>query len=185
MGRSFAEAIAHRVTGDGSSSERVEREAIKVAFDSYVRDQSQWFLPRLDGHSSIAATASMLSPASVSSTRKRHLSILGALAALLLIHGLPCSPIDPVLLQFFVHWCDLRSIHPMFLGLWHPSLRQLLSDWISVGPAGDIARFQGHFASFHDIQVIMILYLPWWSLIHLQHNSWHPYAIATNLSIRL
>jgi hypothetical protein len=70
----------------------------------------------------------------------------------------------------------------MFLGLWHPTLRQLLSDWISIGPAGDIAQFQGHFASFHDIQVIMILCLPWWSLIHLQHNSWHPYAIMTNLS---
>ena len=81
------------------------------------------------------------------------MSILGAIMALSLVWGMSASPFDPVLLHFFIHNCDLHSIHPGILGEWHPILKQTVTDWINMGPGGDTTPFQPHFATFRDTQV--------------------------------
>jgi hypothetical protein len=78
---------------------------------------------------------------------------MGALAALLLIHGIAPYPLDPVVLHFFIHNCDLHAIHPSFLSEWHPELCCIIQDWINMGSSGDPTPFQSHFASYHDLQV--------------------------------
>lgn len=80
------------------------------------------------------------------------MSILGAITALCLIRGMSTFPLDPVLLQFLIHDCDLHSIHPALLGEWHPELKQTISAWIALGPHGDAAPFQGFFATYYDRQ---------------------------------
>ena len=92
---------------------------------------------------------------------KRDLSILGAVVAMCLIHGMSAAPLDPVLLHFFIHKSDLHSIHPGILGEWHPSLKQLVSDWITLGPHGNANTdaFRTHFLMYQDLQVSFIISL--------------------------
>jgi hypothetical protein len=89
----------------------------------------------------------------IESTRKTHLTVLGALMALLLIHGITPERVGPVILQYIVHGCNLESIHPSFLGEWHPELRRTILDWLEIGSAGDVTPFQGHFATYFNMQV--------------------------------
>jgi len=70
-----------------------------------------------------------------------------------LIRGMSTMPLDPIVIHFFIHDCDIHSIHPAILGEWHPRLRQTISDWLRLGPHGNPAPFQEHFATFHDLQV--------------------------------
>jgi hypothetical protein len=136
-----------------SFGEGVEREVIHAAFQSYLQDAARWFTARADGHSTLATTYSMSSAQSLSAGRRRDLLVLGALTALSLVHGIAPCPLDPVLLHFIVHKCNLHSILPGFLGEWHPELRRTLLDWIEGGPTGDITAFEAHFITYHDLQV--------------------------------
>jgi hypothetical protein len=87
------------------------------------------------------------------------MAILGAATALSIINGILIHPIDPVLLHYFVHECDINSIHPALLAEWHPELKKTISDWIALGYNGNPAPFQGHFASYHDLQVRILHHL--------------------------
>jgi len=81
------------------------------------------------------------------------MGVLGAATALCIINGISINPIDPVLLHYFVHNCDINSIYPALLAEWHPELKKTISDWINLGPDGDLGPFQAHFATHNDIQV--------------------------------
>lgn len=129
----------------------VEREVVHLAFERYRKDASQWFLQRAGGYSSIAIT-NMMTP--VATERLRKLSVLGALTSLMLIHGMAPTPLSPVLIQYFIHDCDLKAIHPSFLAEWIPELYQTLQSWLAVDPeTKEISPFRAHFATYHDAQV--------------------------------
>lgn len=66
---------------------------------------------------------------------------------------MPAMPLDPVLLHYFVHDCDLNSIHADIMEEWHPELKQTISNWLSLGPDDDISGFRDHLATYHDKQV--------------------------------
>ena len=81
------------------------------------------------------------------------MSIFGAVMALSLLQGLSAGTLDPVLFIFFIHNCNLHSIQPEILREYHPALKQTITDWMALGPQGDPAPFQMHFAIFPDAQV--------------------------------
>lgn len=122
-----------------------------MAFEHYRNDASQWFVQRAGGYSSIAIT-NMMTP--VPNARLRCIAILGALTALMLIHGMAPTPLSPVLIHYFIHDCDLQAIYPSFLAEWIPDLHETLKSWLAVDPSSkDISQFRAHFASYHDIEV--------------------------------
>jgi hypothetical protein len=137
-----------RSFGDG-----IERETSWALFEAFRNQSSQWFLQRMDNHASVATTHPLSSSQYVPSSRLRNLQILGAISALLLVQGIAPSNLDPVMLNFFVHSGDLHCIHPTWLGEWHPRLRATILGWINMGASGDLAPFQSHFASYHDMEV--------------------------------
>lgn len=137
-----------RSLGDG-----VGREIYQIIFEGYKRHSSEWFIAHANGHSTLAISHSLNSARFVSHSRKRSMAVLGAITALSLISGMSASPLDPVLLHFLLHNCDLHSIHPGILGEWHPDLKRSITDWINIGPDGDAAPFQAHFATYRDTQV--------------------------------
>ncbi|KAF8164427.1 hypothetical protein BJ912DRAFT_863835, partial [Pholiota molesta] len=132
----------------------IEREAVHLAFRRYSSHESQWFLPRAGGYSSIAVTHTM---ALVSNVRLRHLSILGALTGLMLVYGMAPLPFSPVLIHFLIHDCNLQSIYPAFLAEWIPELHQTLKDWLATDHKADISAFQPHFSTYHDMQIACLL----------------------------
>lgn len=139
-----------------SLGEGVEREVLQIVFQMFCLDSSQWFILHADGHSTLATSHTYSTSRHVSAARKRSMTILGAITSLCLMRGLSATPIDPVVLQFFIHDCNLNSIHPGILGEWHPHIRQTVSEWIEAGPEGDVMPFQSHFASYHDLQVSLM-----------------------------
>lgn len=134
--------------GDG-----IEREVLHTLLEEFRVTATEWFMPRADGYSTLATTHNISSAQHIPSSRLRNLSILGAVTALCLLHSMSATPWDPVFLQFLVHDCDINSIHRPFLSEWHPALTQTISDWLEAGPQGDVAHFQDHFATYHDLQV--------------------------------
>ena len=124
-----------------SLGQGIEREVIHTILEQYRQSSGQWFAPHEDGHSNMA--------------------ILGAVVAMSLVRGVSTIPLDPVLLHFFIHDCDLHSIHPGVLGEWHPALKQTISDWIALGPDGDAntPTFRNHFITHHDLQVSFTILL--------------------------
>ena len=121
--------------------------------ETFCRDDAQWFNIRADGHCALSTSHTLSSARFVSTERKKNMAVLGAAIALCLIRGMSTTPLDPVVIHFFIHDCDIHSINPAILGEWHPRLKQTISDWLSLGPRGDPAPFQEHFATFHDLQV--------------------------------
>jgi hypothetical protein len=105
-----------------------------------------------DGHATLTTTHPLSSSRFIPSDRLRNMEVLGAVSALCLIRGMSTHPIDPVLLHYFVHGCNLHSIHPALLAEWHPALKRTLVDWIELGPHGDAAAFQSAFASYCNMQ---------------------------------
>lgn len=131
----------------------VEREALFTAFSFFKASQGAWFLTRFDNRASIATTMSLSGSAFISPDRRQGLRVLGCLSALLLIYGIAPEPLSPAVFQLAANNFDLRSLTPEFVGEWFPSLRDLLEAWKSMGPEGDLAPFQSHFVTFHDMQV--------------------------------
>ncbi|KAJ7228014.1 hypothetical protein B0H12DRAFT_233568 [Mycena haematopus] len=136
-----------------STGEGVEREVIYSAFCEFTSQSGTWLLPRFDWRYSIATAMPPASSSLVNASRRDSLTTLGCLTALMLIHGLAPDPLSPALVQYAANKCDLESLSRDFVGEWHPELRALIDKWIEIGPTGDLAPFQPHFASYHDMQV--------------------------------
>ena len=131
--------------GDG-----IEREVIQSIFGDFKKVPFEWFIPHVNEFSMLATSHCLTSSRFISSGRKRNMSILGTITTLSLIWGMSASQLDPILLHFLVHNCDLHSIHPGIVGEWHPVLKRTIADWISIGLRGDVTPFQLHFATFRD-----------------------------------
>lgn len=81
------------------------------------------------------------------------MSVLGAIVALCLMRGVSAAPLDPLFVYLCVYgFSDINAIRPDLLAEYHPKRKQIISDWIATGPTGDVASFQGYFASYHDLQ---------------------------------
>ena len=115
----------------------IEHEVIHNILEEYQASVSRWFSQQEDECCSLATIYPLSMAQYIPDARKCDLSILGAAIAICLIRGMSAAPLDPVLLHFFIHECDLHSIHPGILGEWHPSLKQIVSDWIALGPSGN------------------------------------------------
>jgi len=109
-----------------SSGPGIEREVIYTAYKEFEMAAAQWFMPCADSLLTIATSLSMATAQYVPATRLSNLSILGAIVALLLIHGIAPGKLDPVVLHYFIYSCDLRSIHPALLSEWHPELHETI-----------------------------------------------------------
>ena len=144
-----------------SLGQGIEREVIHTILEQYRQSSGQWFAPREDGHSTLATSYPLAMAQCVPPSRLRNMAILGAVVAMSLVRGVSTIPLDPVLLHFFIHDCDLHSIHPGVLGEWHPALKQTISDWIALGPDGDANTpiFRNHFITHHDLQVSFTILL--------------------------
>jgi hypothetical protein len=129
----------------------IEREVIHTMFNSYI-DKS-WLAPRADDHATLAVIYPESSWAFIPEQRLLGCAKLGALTALLLIQGHCPSPLDPLILQYFVHDKNFHSLSPTFVGEWHPNLRTTILDWIEAGHSGNISSFHSHFASYLDLEV--------------------------------
>ena len=68
-------------------------------------------------------------------------------------HSISAALLDPLALHFFTHDCNIHTIHPTLLTDWHPTFKQVISNWIDLGPNRDPGPFQSHFVSYHDLQV--------------------------------
>ncbi|KAJ7845313.1 hypothetical protein B0H13DRAFT_2363761 [Mycena leptocephala] len=136
-----------------SAGNGLEREAIYTAFRTFADHPSIWFLPRFDNRCSIATTMSLSTSHFVSNDRRESLTVLGCLAALMLIHGIAPEPLSPAFIQFAAHQCDIQSLTRDFVGEWHAELRALIDDWNAMGPEGNLTPFQAHFATYHDIPI--------------------------------
>ena len=123
-------------------------------YNQFKSQESRWFEPNDDGFSLLATSLSLAASQNISRDRMRDMAILGAVASLCLMRGITAAPLDPLFLYFCVHGCnDINAIHPALLAEWHPERKQIISDWIAIGPSGDVTPFQGYFASYHDLQV--------------------------------
>ncbi|CAA7258598.1 unnamed protein product [Cyclocybe aegerita] len=136
-----------RSTGRG-----VEQEAVYVAFNTFRKNESEFFLPRAGNYSSLAVTHSF-STSFISPAHLQKLAVLGALSALMLIYGMAPEPLSPVLVHYMIHDCDFNSIHPGLLSEWLPELQQLLRCWIDGDHSLDLIHFREHFATYHDMQI--------------------------------
>jgi hypothetical protein len=136
-----------------SSGPGIEREVIYAAYRQFEGIPEQWFIPRADNLVTLATSHSMGTARYVSASRLSDFSVLGAIVALLLIHGIAPGKLDPVVLQYFVYGCNIASVHPAFLREWHPDIHDTVTRWIAAGPSGCIDFCRAHFASYHDISV--------------------------------
>ena len=134
--------------GDG-----VEQEVAQTVFGDFKKASSEWFIPHANGFSTLVTSHCLTLSCIISLGHKHNMSILGAITALSLVWGMSASPFDPVLLHFFIHNCDLHSIHPGVFGEWHPILKWTITDWINMGPGGDVTPFLPYFTMFRDTQV--------------------------------
>ncbi|KAJ7266480.1 hypothetical protein B0H12DRAFT_1099703 [Mycena haematopus] len=130
-----------------------EREVLYGVFLRFIEHPEKYFTPREQGRYAISTTISMAHRFLVSPVRIRELKILGAVLSLMLLHGMTPAPISPALFQFVFHDCNLNALTPEFLAEWYPELKLLLTNWVAIGPAGDLAPFQAHFSTYHDLQV--------------------------------
>lgn len=96
---------------------------------------------------------------SIPQQRLLSLTKLGALCALLLIIGQCPSPLDPCILQYAVHGMNIHSLHPGFIGEWHPETRAKVLHWLDIGCSGDITPFQNHLAAYNSLEVSQFIAL--------------------------
>ncbi|EDR07311.1 uncharacterized protein LACBIDRAFT_299099 [Laccaria bicolor S238N-H82] len=132
----------------------IEREVIHTLFSSFI-DKS-WLTPHADNHATLAVIYPESSWALIPEQRLVGCAKLGALTALMLIQGHCPSPLDPLILQYFVHDKNFHSLTPTFVGKWHPNLRTAIFDWVEAGHSGNISHFHSHFASYLDLEVCSI-----------------------------
>ena len=98
--------------GDG-----VEREMLCCAFAEYQSVPNCFLAAQLDGTYGLATTP--VAPLAASSSHQKDFAVFGALVRLLIVNGIAPTPLDPVLLHYFLHDCDFNSITPGLLSKWH------------------------------------------------------------------
>ena len=134
----------------------LERDVIYTAFNRYVTSFSKWFLPRFDNRASLQMSCGFwraMSGGVVSESRLLAMRKLGAICALLLIHGICPEPLNPLIFQFIIHNGDFNSLHRSLIQEWHPELLDLINRWLAVGSTDSLEPFRAHFASYHDTDV--------------------------------
>lgn len=136
--------------------EGIERETIQVLLDDIRKAGAEYMVPISDGHYTLAMSHTSATARHVSQTRLLSMSIFGALVAICLIRGISPTPLSPLLLHYIVHEHNIHSIDLAILGEWCPTLKATISEWIEVGPQGDASQFQGHFSTYHNIQVSLL-----------------------------
>lgn len=141
------------MSGNGASGAGVEREAIYAAYNTFMNEMTTWLMVRREEYHTIATSVPLEYSHLVPLRRKENFMALGALTALLLIHGIAPPHLSPLLLQYIIHDCTFNSIHPTFVCEWDPDLHRRLLEWKQLGPAGDIRGFADIFATYFDLQV--------------------------------
>jgi hypothetical protein len=48
---------------------------------------------------------------------------------------------------------DIHSLHPTFVGEWHPETRAKVLRWLDISSDGDITPFQDHLAAYNALEV--------------------------------
>ncbi|KAJ6577274.1 hypothetical protein B0H19DRAFT_1252643 [Mycena capillaripes] len=132
----------HSASGPG-----VEQEVLWTLYSSF--DLERLLMPREDGFHTLRPL--FTSPdIPVPASHLQQLQCLGAVTALLLILGQWPAPFDPAIFQFLIHGANLHSLHPTFVGEWHPRLRQLLLNLIELGPNNSLAPFESDLVNYLD-----------------------------------
>lgn len=139
----------------------IERELIFATFQTYntpdPANQGAWFADRVEGCSTIAIVHDLGCARQLVSIgalrRQMDLVVLGALTALMIIHKMCPLPLSPAVIQFVLNNCDLHALHSEFLLKYLPEMHSTIRQWLDAGPHGDPSPFQGHFATYHDLQV--------------------------------
>lgn len=144
--------IAHGASvGDG-----IAREVFHTAFHRHIENNhSAYFLPRDNNTSTLRTLYPRSMAGLVPEDRIMNLRVLGALCALLMLHGQPPGHFGPGVFLYIISSFDLNAITSNFLGDWYPDVRHLILDWQDIGPGGSISapHFRQYFATYHDIQV--------------------------------
>jgi hypothetical protein len=154
-----------------SSGPGIEREVLYTAYQQFEKAAEQWFIPRANDRLTLATSLLMATAQYVSPAQLSDLNVLGAIIALLFIHGIAPGKLDPVVLQYFIYDCDLASVHSAFLREWHPSIHEMITHWIATGPDGNVEPFIGHFAAYLDISVCLIYLLSYSCVLKLILSS--------------
>ena len=85
----------------------IEREVFVNLFQQYMDHYAQWFSPSTDGYATLATSLPLAASENVSADRKADMAVLGTIVAMFLIRGISTVPLDPLLLHFFTHNCNL------------------------------------------------------------------------------
>jgi hypothetical protein len=144
---------------------------LHTLFEQYRLNAGEWFAPHAGNFSTLAIMHTLSIAKYIPASRLQNITILGAVTALSLIHGMATIPWDPIFLHFFIHDCDISSMHPGIVGEWHPELKQTISNWLDIGPHGDITNFRDYFASYHDLQVTYYYFLSYYYLLTVSFVS--------------
>ncbi|TFK59998.1 hypothetical protein BDN72DRAFT_905353 [Pluteus cervinus] len=121
--------------GDG-----VGKEVLFRAFQLMKDKPAKYFSQTLDKFSSILVPQGgprlfLMAP---SKDLLLEFNILGALSAMMVAHGIPPLPFNPLVIQYMLHCGDLHSLTPPLVGEWHPGFRSTLEYFISLGAKGDL-----------------------------------------------
>ena len=136
-----------------SSGAGVERDVLWTAFQTYLDREAEWFHQRADGTATLGVMTSGALARYCPPERLLEATRLGAICALLMIHGIAPVPFSPALFQFFAHDGDIHALHREFVREWHPEVGKTIQDWIDMGEEGDPSPFNFFFASYLDRQV--------------------------------
>lgn len=128
-----------------------------TAFKTYTTDSGKWFSPVFGDFSTIVTTVS--TPIEhVSEDRLVELGVLGALSALSLVVGNAPLPLSPLLIQYLIDGCDIRSISQAKVTAYFPELAYLILRFLQTPPSSplDPAMFASHFITYHNLQVLSL-----------------------------
>ncbi len=147
----------------------IEREVIYMAFNRYLKSFGTWFCPRFDERASLQTTCGIwrAMTGAVSENRIQSMKQLGAICALMLIHGMCPEPLNPLIFHFIINNCDFNCLHQGLVQEWHPTLYSHLKSWVDTGSGGSLEPFRAHFASYHDMDVCFFFYSVDSSLLNL------------------
>jgi len=59
--------------------------------------------------------------------------------------------------QYAVHDMNIHSLHPAFVGEWHPETRAKVLQWLDIGSDGDTTPFQNHLAAYNALEVSLFI----------------------------
>ena len=108
----------------------LERDVIYTAFNGYIRSFGKWFMPRFDNRASLQMSCGFwraISAGVISEARILDMKKLGAICALMLIHGICPEPLNPLIFQFIIHNGNFNSLHRGLVQEWHLELLALIT----------------------------------------------------------